>query len=92
MTTTTVYAKVIESTDKSPLHLYEWRPWINMDQKNPEMNQRLILHRWIRNRGGIQPGERLSVTVYTFSEDVARHPDGNPVACLASNYEPTKES
>lgn len=90
--TTTVYAKVIQDDDTMPFHLHEWRPWINMNKKNPEMNRRLILHRWIRNRGGIQPGERLSVTVYTFDEDHPRHPDGNPTMCMSTTYELTKEN
>jgi hypothetical protein len=80
----TIYAKCIQDGDK--FELVEWKPWINCKLEDIATLPRLILHRWVRDRGGIGEQERLSVTVYTFDEETPRYPNGKPKQCQSTTY------
>ena len=83
----TIYAKVLEAKDVEGLfHAIPWKPWINCNPKDQEQTKLLILHRWIRDRGGIQPNENLSVSVYTHDGNTPLHDNGNPKYCLVTVY------
>lgn len=79
----TIYAKCIQ--DGQPFELVEWHPWVNCDPED-KLIERLILNRWVRDRGGIGPDERLSVTVYTFTDETPRYANGKPKQCQSVTY------
>lgn len=79
----TVYAKCLQ--EGQVFEHVEWCPWINCDPAD-KLLSRLILNKWIRERGGIGADEKISVTVYTYDESTPRHANGKPMACNGTTY------
>jgi len=52
-----------------PAHLpeYHWHPWINNPETDLESDgfKRLVLHRALRDRGGLGPDETITAHIYT---------------------------
>ena len=51
-----------------------WKPWIGCDD-NTDMTRRMVVNRFIRDRGGIDGLK--TVFVYEHGEDAPRHDNGN---------------
>lgn len=81
----TVYAKCVKDGDD--FTQVSWRPWVNVKPETRDMLHRMILHRWVRNRGGVGSGEKFSVTVYTYDDNTPKYPNGNPRECDTTTYE-----
>ncbi len=50
------------------------------------MMPRLVLHNWIRSRGGVQPDESFKVTVYLYDDNTPKYPSGRPRRCLETTF------
>lgn len=86
MSTQTVYAKVLHEKDVALFHTFDWHPWINVKPEDREMLPRLILNKWIRQRGGVAVDEHFSVTVYTYDNKTPLHANGLPMVVNAITY------
>jgi len=87
----TVYAKCVQAGDD--FDAIEWHPWINCKpQDDPEILRRMILYRWLRNRGGVAWGERLSVTVYTYDDSTPCYANGKPTCCRSTTFDITRDA
>lgn len=42
---------------------YHWMPWLRCAPAEDELTTRMVLHRRLRDRGGIRPDEQLTLTV-----------------------------
>lgn len=84
--TQTVYAKVLHEKDLGIFEQIPWHPWINVKPQDREMLPRLILGKWIRERGGVAVDERFSVTVYTYDEETSTYKNGLPRKCNAITF------
>lgn len=80
----TIYVKILQ--DAKDFHLVEWKPWINCKPEDVEMLPRLALNKWIRERGGVQPGESFSVAIYHYDSKTPTHPNGKPKQCQSITY------
>lgn len=74
----TVLAQVKTSADDFP-RPGDWQPWVNCEGETEKMLVGLIAHRFVRDRGGLLPGERLNLYVYTHWPQQRKHPNGTPV-------------
>ena len=92
---TTIYAKVVESGPPEfgkPVDMPgDWHEWRNVKPSDMATMSQMILMKWLRERGGLQWGETLSVTVYTFDGCVERQPNSEPVACLGSSFNVSRD-
>ena len=61
----TLYAAIHEGDTAPDFATIHWRPWIGCDPAQDETTIGLIVHRHMRDRGGLAHGERLTVSVYT---------------------------
>jgi hypothetical protein len=58
----------------------EWHPWKNCgtdetnEDKPDETTLGMIIHRYLRNRGGVRPDERHAFTVFSYSEKTPCYP------------------
>lgn len=89
----TYLAKVVENRDggqhdAEAFARQDWREWRNVSPSDSLPGA--ILHRWIRDRGGLDVGERLRVTVYHTPKDGPRRPNGAPLTCIGTVFEITK--
>lgn len=66
--------------DPSPV----WMPWLN--SKSREDTVALAAHRFLRNRGGVQPGERFDFAVFSYLDSTPLKADGSPAECLVDTF------
>lgn len=91
----TYLAKVVENRpggqmDAEAFARQDWREWRNV---NPaDSLPAAILYRWIRDRGGLDVGERLRVTVYHTPKDGPKHPNGAPMTYTRTVFDIRKNS
>ncbi len=83
--TVTLYAKVIKTGDS--FEAQEWFPWINVKPSDMATMPQMILHRWIRNRGGVYLDESFEVTVYTYDENTPCYASGKLKRCNAITFQ-----
>ena len=86
--TDTMYYQV---HDSAPTHLpdYAWHPWIHCTGEDIERLRRMVLNRFLRDRGGID-GERMTVFLYEHTSDAPRHSNGTPMTINSVQYEVSK--
>lgn len=80
----TVYAKCVQAG--KPFEHQPWVLWINVKASDREQFPVMVLRKWLRERGGVAPGERLSVTVYTYDDSTPLHRNGLPRRCHAVEF------
>ncbi len=85
----TMYAKVVNDGER--IESVPWKEWRNVGQDSTPFSA-LVLHRWIRDRGGLAEGERLRVTVCCYPANIERHENGEPMACVATVYNVSGEN
>jgi hypothetical protein len=78
------FVKVVKEGDN--FEHTPWRLWINCKNEKQEILHGLALHRWVRSRGGVARDEDLRVTVYSYTDDHPKHPNGNPMCCESTTY------
>lgn len=62
-----MYSKCVDSRDPLPFEQHPWRLWASGKSRefDHELMPQMVLHRWLRDRGGILESEGvLRVTVY----------------------------
>jgi hypothetical protein len=63
-----------------------WHPWINC-RDSLDMFSRLVLHRFLRERGGVHPESApLEVRVHVATPAARRDKNGHPIECLLTVY------
>lgn len=75
----TVYGFTTEGdTTKDPDALCgaTWRAFTNCATREEATG--MHAQRFIRERGGVRPGERLTFTLYTYTDKCPTHPNGQP--------------
>lgn len=84
------YVQITEGDEKlahtDPEH---WTPWLNCNG-DKEYTLRLILHRHLRDRGGLRWGRSLDVTVWFYTDATLRYPSGRPMSLEAVRFTCTK--
>ncbi len=80
----TVYAKVVP--EGVPFDQIEWTPWRNTKTTELELMPRMVLHHWIRSRGGIFADESFNVTVYLYDDNTPKYASGRPRRCLQTTF------
>ena len=81
----TVYAKVVQAGQA--FESVDWRPWINVDDdERATIFAPMVLHRWIRNHGGVGRDERLPVVVYYYDDRDPTHKNGKPSKCMSVEF------
>lgn len=87
MNTTTqqfnAYAKVVP--EGVTFDQIDWKLWVNA-KPNDENFPQLVLHNWIRSRGGILANESFSVTVYTYDDNTPKYSSGRPRRCMTTVF------
>lgn len=65
-----------------------WVPWINVKASDlGEPFQMLVIHNWVRRRGGMGRCESLKVTLYYYDDDTAaKFENGNPMHCQSVEF------
>jgi len=61
-----------------------WRPILNC--KHREEGSGLHANRFVKNRGGVPPGEAITFTLYTYTDKDPAHPNGRPMMVHAEVY------
>ena len=84
----TFHIQTFEGEQPEAVNPERWKPWINCDSQ--EETARLAAHRHILNRGGVLPGEKLTLHVLTFKEGQATHKNGNPMLPTLTTFEISK--
>ena len=83
----TVYGFTTEGdTTKDPSSCINatWRPMLNCEDRAD--GSALHAHRFLKNRGGVQSGEVLTFTLYTYTDKDPTHPNGRPMRVHAEVY------
>lgn len=84
MSARTVYAKAVPAGEV--FESIDWRPWLKVEDSARDWFPQLVLNWWIRRRGGVHRGERLTVTVYTYDDRAPTHANGKPKKCLSTQF------
>jgi hypothetical protein len=84
-----VYVKIV--AEGMQFQHAPWIPWKTSPKDELEMVERIALHRFIRNRGGIAPDERVKVEIFTYDDTTPLYPSGAPKTCHRSLYTLTQD-
>lgn len=82
MSAATMYYAVFDAKPES-IPLEAWKPWIHCEG-DPEITRKLVLHRFLRNRGGI--GDLRTVYLYEHPADAPCFRNGSPKVVTAIEY------
>lgn len=74
------------ATEPTHLPLDTWKPWIHCHGEDIERLRRIVLHRFLRDRGGIA-GDRMTVFLFEHTSDAPRHSNGTPMTITSVKYE-----
>ena len=83
----TVYGYATEgdtTKDASACVNATWRPMLNC--KDRTEGSGLHAHQFLRNRGGVPPGEVYTFTLYTYTDKDPTHPSGRSMRAHSEVY------
>lgn len=86
----TTFVKVIPKGQA--FNSFEWTPWICGPNDNADQTRALAANRFVRNSGGLLPGQSLTLQVYSYGEDDPKHPDGTPKSCWMDEIKFTNDN
>lgn len=67
-----------------------WTTWRNCRPGEKEVTLGMIVHKHLRDRGGLAWDEKLDVTVWYFTDATPRYPNGRPMCLDAVRFTCTK--
>lgn len=65
----------------SEFHADNWTPWVNCKEYEEELLVNMAVNKFMRERGGLVEGERLTLDVYHYDDKAPLHPNGRPMVC-----------
>lgn len=75
----TCFIQVLPGRPEANTHLRpsDYMPWLNCKSLGEALQ--MAVHRHLRNRGGLQPGEHYEFTAAGYDEKAPRHENGAPI-------------